>query len=137
MNKIHILFLCVANSARSQIAEGLAKKILGDQFWIESAGSRPSGIVHPLAIAVLNERELDIARHHSKSITELSPNFMAKLQYVITLCNEESCPIISSNAKYLSWPFPDPATSNDIEDFRIVSDSIATKLKCFAQEIRV
>lgn len=132
-SKIHILFLCVANSARSQIAEGLAKNILGDQFWIESAGSKPSGVVHSSAIAVLKEKEIDISKHHSKSFTELSSEFMASLRYVITLCKEESCPFINSNAVYLHWPMPDPAVSSNTEEFKTVRDSIETKIREFAQ----
>ena len=103
-----ILFMCVANSARSQLAEGLAKQILGPSVWVESAGSNPSKI-NPLAIAVLKEVEIDITKNYSKNVSDLSPQFMADLDYVITLCAEEVCPLLVSKGKKLHWPLPDPA----------------------------
>lgn len=135
-SKIHILFLCVANSARSQIAEGLAKKILGKTFWIESAGSSPSGVVQPMAIEVLREINIDIASQYSKSIKNLKPEFLDKLKFVITLCEEEACPIINSSAVKLQWPLPDPAQVKEspnakaiLESYRAVRDKIETKIK--------
>lgn len=104
-----ILFMCVANSARSQLAEGLAKKHFGESAWIESAGSQPK-TVNPFAIKALKEVGIDISRNRSKSIADLSPEFCAGLDYVITLCAEEVCPVLpSQTAKKLHWPFPDPA----------------------------
>ncbi len=111
----HVLFLCVANSARSQLAEGLAKEILGHLAIIESAGSNPSGIVHPLAIDSLREIGIDISKNISKSIGELSPSFMEHLDYVVTLCAEEVCPHLPTQAKRLHWPLRDPAASNEAE----------------------
>ncbi len=141
VSKIHILFLCVANSARSQIAEGLAKKILGEIFWVESAGSQPSGLVQPMAIEVLREINIDISSHYSKSIANLKPDFLEHLRFVITLCEEETCPIINSSAKILHWPLPDPAPvqRNDevqlnLESYRIVRDKIENKLKEFKSQ---
>jgi arsenate reductase len=134
-SKIHILFLCVANSARSQIAEGLAKKILGEKFWIESAGSSPSGVVQPTAIEVLREVNIDISAHYSKSHKNLKPDFLVKLRFVITLCEEEACPIINSSAAKLQWPLPDPAQVKDspntkalLDSYRAVRDKIEMKI---------
>lgn len=134
-SKVHILFLCVANSARSQMAEGLAKKILGESVWIESAGSSPSGVVQPMAIEVLREINIDISSHYSKSIQNLKPEFLDKLKFVITLCEEEACPIINSSAAKLQWPLPDPAQvkeSHDaktiLESYRAVRDKIEEKI---------
>lgn len=87
-----ILFLCVANSARSQIAEGLAKELFGARAEIESAGSMPSGKVQPWAVEVLKEDGIDISRNFSKSFEHISPKFVVGLDYVITLCAEEICP---------------------------------------------
>lgn len=129
-----ILFLCVANSARSQLAEGLARSILGPKFQIESAGSQPSK-VNPLAIEALKEVGIDISGHHSKSVDVLSPEFLVNLDYVITLCAEEVCPVLLSNAKKLHWPHPDPA-GGDIQKFRDVREMIKAKLIAFKQEIR-
>ena len=134
-SKIHILFLCVANSARSQIAEGLAKKILGDRFWIESAGSNPSGFIQPLAIEVLREINIDISSHYSKSIESLKSDFLNKLKFIITLCEEEACPIINYSAIKLQWPLPDPAHINEnsnpqtmLQSYRIVRNEIEKKI---------
>jgi len=112
---VHILFLCVANSARSQLAEGLAKSVFGDMAVIESAGSEPSGKIQPWAIEVLKEEGIDISRNWSKSYEQLSPKFIVQLDYVITLCEEETCPNMASKAKRLCWPIPDPAKAPESE----------------------
>lgn len=125
-----ILFLCVANSARSQMAEGLAKKILGPKVEIKSAGSHPSGKVNPLAIQVMQEANLDISDHFSKSWNELPEEFLTNLDYVITLCAEESCPVFSSKAKKLHWPIKDPGSS--LQEFRIARNKIEELLKNFS-----
>ena len=116
-----ILFMCVANSARSQMAEGLAKKILGDQFEVQSAGSNPSKL-NPFAVQALKELNLDISKHHSKSIQDLPENFTQNLNYVITLCADEVCPVIfAPSARRLHWPFMDPATQEKITDQEMIS----------------
>jgi arsenate reductase len=100
-----ILFLCVANSARSQLAEGLAKDLFGDNVWIESAGSEPK-TPNPFAIKVLSEVGIDISKNTSKAVSDLKPAFVFDLHYVITLCAEEVCPVLPSRtAKKLHWPF--------------------------------
>ena len=129
-NKINILFLCVANSARSQMAEGLAMHFLGERFHVQSAGSKPS-VVNPLAIRVMKEIGIDISAHHSKSVDEIDSDNIA---LVITLCAEEVCPVFLGKAKRLHWPLPDPATatgseSDQLHSFRIVRDLIRIKLK--------
>lgn len=132
-----ILFLCVANSARSQLAEGLAKSIFGDKAEIESAGSQPSGKVQPYAIEVLKEVGIDISKNYSKFYDELSPKFFVNLDYVITLCAEEVCPVLSSaKAKKLHWPIPDPASAPEdqkLEAFRSARDSIRSRLEEFSK----
>lgn len=125
-----ILFLCVANSARSQIAEGLAKNIFGEQAKIESAGSEPSGKVNPFAIQVLKEVGIDISQNKSKSWNVLSSQFFADLDYVITLCAEEVCPTILTKAKKLHWGMPDP---KNLEDFREVRDALLRQLTEFSK----
>ena len=85
-----ILFLCVANSARSQMAEGLARALLPDVD-VLSAGSQPT-MVNPYAIEALAELGIDISTHRSKSVDEIAP---ANLDFVITLCAEEVCPVLS------------------------------------------
>lgn len=132
-----ILFLCVANSARSQLAEGLAKELFQKNAEIQSAGSEPSGKVQPWAIESLKEVGIDISRNWSKSYDQLSPRFLANLDYVITLCAEEVCPAMISKAKKIHWPIPDPASVSELEKesaFRQARDSIRYKLEDFGKE---
>jgi arsenate reductase len=109
IKKKRILFLCTTNSCRSQMAEGIVKHYYGNRFDAHSAGARIAP-VHPLAIKVMAEIEIDISKQRSKSIEEfLSLDF----DYVITLCGEnakEFCPVFPGKAKQrLNWDFFDPA----------------------------
>ena len=106
---MNILFLCVANSARSQMAEGLAKSMLGNKHNIQSAGSIPSGEIHPYAIQAMDDIGIDIRDHNSKSINDLDDHFFNNLDYVITLCAEEACPSLHAKVKILNWGLEDPA----------------------------
>ncbi|MGE0525602.1 MAG: arsenate reductase ArsC [Bdellovibrionales bacterium] len=135
-----ILFLCVANSARSQIAEGLAKVILDNDFQIESAGSAPSGKVHPLAVQVLQEFGIDISHHRSKSIDDLPNEFRRDLGLVVTLCREEQCPFLPGKFKKESWALPDPvnpsvSAQEEIESFRQIRDVIQMKIEKLKAEL--
>ena len=109
---MNILFLCVANSARSQMAEGLAKSMLGKNHNIQSAGSTPSGEVHINAVIAMDDIGIDIRDQHSKSTEDLDKEFLDNLDYAITLCAEEVCPILPSNAESLHWMNEDPANEN-------------------------
>ena len=109
---MNILFLCVGNSARSHIAEGLAREVLGKNHVIESAGSIPTGKINPNAVWAMNEIGIDISSQHSKSIEDLEKSFMDNLDFVITLCAEEVCPILNNNAKKIHWMNEDPANEN-------------------------
>lgn len=135
---MRILFLCVANSARSQIAEGLAKALFKDKAEIQSAGSLPSGKVQPWAIEVLREDGIDISRNFSKSFDNMSPKFVVSLDYVITLCAEEICPSGTfAKAKRLHWPIPDPAAAPEDQkqqQFRSARDEIRARLEQFGKE---
>ena len=133
-----ILFLCVANSARSQLAEGLARALFGDRARIQSAGSQPSR-VNPYAIEVMREIGLDLASHSSKSVAEIDP---ATVDIVITLCAEEVCPAYLGKARRLHWPIPDPASTDPaltrddmLRRFREARETIRTKLEAFAMEL--
>ena len=133
-----ILFLCVANSARSQMAEGLARMLFGDRARIQSAGSEPSR-VNPYAIEVMRELGADLAAHASKSVATIDP---ASVDIVITLCAEEVCPAYLGNARRLHWPIPDPASTDPtltrdamLRRFREARDTIRTKLETFAREL--
>ena len=122
-----ILFLCVANSARSQIAEGLARARFAARTRVQSAGSAPSA-VNPMAIEVLAEVGIDISRHTSKSVDTIDP---ASVDLVVTLCAEEVCPVFLGRARRLHWPLPDPASAppeQKRQRFREVRDQIAARL---------
>jgi arsenate reductase (thioredoxin) len=130
-----LLFLCVANSARSQMAEGLAREILGPMHQVESAGSTPTSL-NPLAQKAMMEAGIDISRHYSKSIDQLSPQFIVNLDYVITLCAEEVCPTMVSQARRIHWPLPDPAGAEGSEEeklqrFREVRDELKRRIREF------
>jgi len=100
-----ILFLCVANSARSQLAEGIARSLAPSGVTVWSAGSQPTR-VRPEAIAALAEIGIDISKHRSKSVSEIPAG---DVDTVITLCGEEECPVFLGRARRLHWGLPDPA----------------------------
>ena len=126
-----ILFMCVANSARSQMAEGIAKTLYPN-IEFKSAGSIPSK-VNPLAIQVMEEINIDITDHFSKDFESLENNFIDNLDYVIPLCKEEVCPLLNSDAIVIPIPLEDPASENfsdhQLNKFREVRDLIKYKLK--------
>ena len=105
---MRILFLCVANSARSQMAEGLARHLLGPGADIMSAGSAPTK-PNPYAIEAMKDRGIDITTHTSKSFASLDA---AAFDYVITLCAEEVCPVFLADVRRLHWPIADPASDD-------------------------
>ena len=109
---MNILFLCVANSARSQMAEGLAKSMFGKEHNIQSAGSIPSGEVHPSAVIAMDDIGIDIRDQYSKSTDDLDKDFIDNLDYAITLCAEEVCPVLPSKALSLHWMNEDPANDS-------------------------
>lgn len=103
-----ILFVCTANSARSQIAEGLARALAFEGVEVASAGTHPAG-VNPLAVEAMRERGLDIAGYISKRIEEVPGEF----DYVITLCDAaaQDCPVLLARRARLHWSLPDPAAA--------------------------
>ena len=124
-----ILFLCVANSARSQMAEGIALALLPPGVKVWSAGSRPTS-VRPEAIAVLKEIGIDISHHRSKAVAEIAA---AEVDTVITLCGEEECPLFLGKATRLHWGLPDPAAvagteAERLASFRQVRDEIRRRI---------
>ena len=133
---MNILFLCVGNSGRSQIAEGLAKDMLPKSYDIRSAGSNPAKNVHSDAILAMNEIGIDISSHKTKSIKSLDIEFVNKLDHVITLCAEEVCPIVPESTNTLHWPNEDPDndsyTKTQSENaFRKTRENIFNLLKKF------
>jgi arsenate reductase len=127
---LHILFLCVANSARSQMGEGIARHLAPAQVQISSAGSTPTK-VNPLAIVALSEIGIDITTNYSKSVESINPT---GIDVVITLCAEEVCPIFLGKAKRYHWGLPDPSSS--LDSFRKVRDELFNRLSyLFDQEL--
>lgn len=129
-----ILFLCVANSARSQMAEGLARQILPPKIKVESAGSLPGRLVHPLAIQVMSEIKIDISNHAPKAIDSLAQEFTDDLDLIITLCREEQCPILPGSVRVEGWALPDPADADgdlrqQTEKFRNIRDQIQDRIE--------
>ncbi len=111
----HVLFLCVANSARSQMAEGLARALSSNRLKVSSAGSAPSKL-NPLAVAALSEVGIDISAQVSKSVNDIPP---ADVDVVITLCAEEVCPVFLGHARRFHWPLRDPAIAPGDEAARL------------------
>ena len=127
-----ILFLCVANSARSQMAEGIARSLASPGMKVWSAGSRPTR-VRPEAIAVLKEIGIDISHHRSKAVAEIPA---AEVDTVITLCGEEECPVFLGKARRLHWGLADPAAitgseSDRLDAFRKTRDELSRRLEAF------
>jgi protein-tyrosine-phosphatase len=130
-----LLFLCVANSARSQMAEGIARRLAGGRLPIQSGGSMPSR-VHPLAVRVLAEIGIDASAQRSKSVDEVD---RSSVDTVITLCAEEVCPVWLGAARRLHWPLPDPAghaenEAASLERFRAVRDELRERIRRFLVE---
>jgi len=124
-----LLFLCVANSARSQMAEGLARKYFGGKVKVMSAGSAPTR-VNPLAIAAMKELGISLSDHQSKSVASIDMN---TIDLVVTLCADEVCPVVPAKTKKIHMPFPDPASAegsdaDKLAEFRKVRDMIASSL---------
>ena len=125
-----ILFLCVANSARGQLAEGLARHLFGGRATVQSAGSQATG-VNPHAIAALAEQGIDASNQRSKSVDEID---VSTADVIITLCAEEVCPIVPGRVERLHWPLPDPApgpADDALARFRATRDEIERRLREF------
>ena len=126
----HILFLCVANSARSQMAEGIARSLAPQGVTVSSAGSAPAP-VRPQAIQVLKEIGVDISGHRSKGVDSIDAG---SVDAVITLCAEEVCPVFLGKAHRVHWGLPDLAVvtgseKTHLDAFRSVRDELRRRLK--------
>ena len=132
-----ILFLCVANSARSQMAEGLARRHFGDAVRVQSAGSSPTR-VNPFAVEVMSELGIDLSQQRSKSVETIDSQ---SVDLVITLCAEEVCPVFLSDAQRLHWPLDDPDKKDEdlthaerLQHFRVARDAIRGRLEGLGAE---
>jgi arsenate reductase (thioredoxin) len=136
MSKPLILILCTGNSCRSHLAEGILQSLLGGHCRVASAGSKPAGYVHPLAIRAMAEMGLDISGHHSKHLDE----FLTQgVETVITVCGnaDQVCPMFPGQVNRHHFPFDDPAhaTGNEEEQFSVfqrVRDEIRAVFGAYA-----
>lgn len=125
MEKIKVLFVCVHNSARSQMAEEFLKQLGGKRFEVESAGLEP-GKLNQIVVKVMQEVGIDISQNKTKSVFDL---FKAgkRYHYVVTVCDEsnsEKCPIFPSTLKRIHWGFKDPASFTGTEEDRLAKTRI-------------
>lgn len=135
-----ILILCTGNSCRSQMAEGILRRAAGDLITVESAGSKPAGYVHPLAVKAMAEIGIDISGHRSKHLDE----FLSRdIHTVITVCGsaDQVCPMFPGQMQRHHWGFDDPAHATGTEDellavFRRVRDEIRMVFEAYAAGIR-
>ena len=130
-----VLVLCTGNSCRSQMAEALWESLGHGDWQSESAGSKPSGYVHPLAIRAMEELDIDISSHASKS---LDPFQHQAFDLVVTVCDnaKDACPVFPGATRALHWPFDDPADATGTDEqkivvFRRVRDEISERIQRF------
>jgi arsenate reductase len=140
MTKPSVLILCTGNSCRSHLAEGILRHAAGDLFDVHSAGSKPAGYVHPKAIAVMKEIDLDISCHTSKHLNEFLGR---KIDTVITVCGhaDEACPMFPGQVNRYHWGFNDPAHATGTDEeilqvFRHVRDQIKLVFEAYAAGYR-
>jgi len=134
MTKQKVLFVCIHNSARSQMAEELLRKIAGDNFEVESAGTEP-GKLNPIVVEVLKEDGIDITGKNTQSVFDILKK-NKHYDYVITVCDEtsaERCPIFPGVAKRLHWGFSDPSKfegthAEKLDKTREIKDEIRAKI---------
>lgn len=129
-----VLFLCTANSARSQMAEGLLRALAGDRFEVVSAGVEP-GSLHPLAVKAMAEMGIDISTQMAKSVDRFLGQ---EFDYVITVCDAaaERCPVFPGRARRLHWSIEDPANATGTEEerirtFRVARDALRAHIEGF------
>ena len=139
--KSNVLFICIHNSARSQMAEAWLNQICGDSFSAESAGLEP-GTLNPLVIEAMQEVGIDISKKETQAVFDVFKS--GKLfGHVITVCDEtsaEKCPIFAGVTKRLHWSFPDPSTlvgsrENKLVEVRKIRDEIRRKIESWCKEV--
>jgi len=128
--KKKILFVCVENARRSQMAEGFAEVLGREKVAVYSAGSRPSSEIDPLVIEVMKEKGIDLSTNRPKGLNDLPP---IEMDYLITMGCEVTCPAISAK-RIIEWEIPDPK-GKSIDVFREVKDLIEDKIRALLSEI--
>jgi len=125
-----IVFICVENARRSQMAQGFAEVFGGEKVEVYSAGSIPSSQIDPIVIEVMKEKGIDVSGRRPKGLNDLPP---IEMDYLITMGCEETCPAISSK-KIIEWNIPDPK-GKSIDVFREVRDMIEDKIRVLLAQI--
>ena len=135
-----VLILCVGNSCRSQMAEGLLRAAAGNLVEVRSAGSKPAGVVHPRAIQVMQEVGIDISGHRSKHVSEF---FEQTIATVITVCGDadDACPMFPGKVVRYHWGFTDPGQTQGSDEqvmaeFRRVRDEMKRVFDAYAAGIK-
>ena len=118
-----VVFVCVANSCRSQMAEAIAKSLAGDSWEIWSAGSHPSGRIHPVAIEAMSELGLDLLTHRSKGLADLPAR---EWDYVVTMGCGDACPNVPARQR-IDWDIPDPV-GLPMEEVRRIRDDLKQRV---------
>jgi arsenate reductase (thioredoxin) len=139
---MNVLFVCIHNSARSQMAEELLRRLGGSEFNVESAGLNP-GELNSFVVRVLKEMNIDISGKKTQSVTDVLKKNKS-FDYVITVCDEtsaEQCPVFSGLSKRLHWGFEDPSAFKGTDDeklnkTRVIRDQIQTKILQWLKELR-
>lgn len=130
-----VLVLCTGNSCRSQMAEALFEKLSSNEWKADSAGTNPSGYVHPMAIKAMDELDVDLASNSSDHVDSF-----AEVNYdlVVTVCDHanETCPVFPGETDVRHWPFPDPADATGTDEevyavFTTVRDDISARIRSF------
>ena len=136
-NRPTVLVLCTGNSCRSHIAEGVLRRAAGKHLNVQSAGSKPAGYVHPLAIKVMAEIGIDISKHRSKPLSEF---LQQEVETVITVCGQadQACPIFPGQVNRHHWPFYDPTKAEGSEEeklkvFRAVRDEMRRVFEAYGE----
>jgi arsenate reductase (thioredoxin) len=142
MEKIKVLFVCIHNSARSQMAEAWLKQLGGNRFEVESAGLEP-GTLNPLVVEVMREAGIDISSNQTKSVFDFYQQ-SRKYHYVVTVCDEsqsERCPIFPGVTKRMHWSFADPSRfagtpEERLQQTRVVRDQVKAKIEQWLLELK-
>ncbi len=141
MDKKKVLFICVHNSARSQMAEAFLNRLAGDRFIAESAGLEP-GTLNPVVVEVMKEAGIDISGNKTKSVFDFYKQGK-RYDYVITVCDEsqsKSCPVFPGALKQIHWGFDDPSAftgtyREKLEKTRRVRDQVKTALEQWVKTV--
>jgi len=130
MGKKSIVFICVENARRSQMAQGFAEALGQKKIEVYSAGSSPASQIDPLVIEVMKEKGIDLSGKRPKSLNDLPP---IEMDYLVTMGCEETCPAVLAK-KIIEWEIPDPK-GKSIDVFRQVRDLIEGKVKTLFEQI--